>query len=93
MAVTDINAHVTAALRDFAAVQRSTPSRWGYKRAAAAIRRLERPLPDLVVAGELPRVNRLFANVPNPFNPTTTIQFDLAASGPARFGNAAQRDR
>lgn len=53
----DINGTVSAALRDFAAVQRSTASRWGYKRAAAAIRRLERPLPDLLDAGALPRIH------------------------------------
>jgi histidinol phosphatase-like PHP family hydrolase len=57
MAPTDINGAITAALRDFAAVQRSTQSRWGYKRAAAAIRRLERPLPDLMLDGELPRIH------------------------------------
>src|SRR5215208_5503599 len=53
----DINATVSATLRDFAAVQRSTQSRWGYKRAAAAVRRLERPLPDLLDAGVLPKIH------------------------------------
>ena len=53
----DINGVVSGILRDFAAVQRSTQSRWGYKRAAAAVRRLERPLPDLLDAGVLPRIH------------------------------------
>jgi histidinol phosphatase-like PHP family hydrolase len=53
----DVNGTVSAALRDFAAVQRSTQSRWGYKRAAAAVRRLDRQLPDLVEAGLLPRIH------------------------------------
>jgi histidinol phosphatase-like PHP family hydrolase len=54
----DINGLVSATLRDFAAVQRSTQSRWGYKRAAAAVRRLERPLPELLDdAGSLPRIH------------------------------------
>lgn len=53
----DINGAVTAALRDYAWVQKSTQSRWGYKRAAASVRRLERPLPDLLVGGELPRIH------------------------------------
>jgi histidinol phosphatase-like PHP family hydrolase len=54
---TDINGIVSAALREFAVVQRSPQSRWGYKGAAAAIRRLERPLPELLDAGALPRIH------------------------------------
>ena len=53
----DINGTVSGVLRDFATVQRSTQSRWGYKRAAAAVRRLERALPDLLDAGALPRIH------------------------------------
>jgi histidinol phosphatase-like PHP family hydrolase len=54
----DVNGLVSAALRDYAAVQTSTPSRWGYKRAAASIRRLERQLPELIAQhGELPRIH------------------------------------
>jgi len=30
---------------------------------------------------ELPRVTALHANVPNPFNPMTTVHFDLAVEG------------
>jgi histidinol phosphatase-like PHP family hydrolase len=52
----DVNGLVSSALRDYAAVQRSTHSRWGYKRAAASIRRLDRQLPDLIEHGELPRI-------------------------------------
>ena len=53
----DTNAAVAGALRDLAAVQRSTQSRWGYKRAATAVTRLERQLTDLVAAdGSLPRI-------------------------------------
>ena len=57
MATNDINGAIAAALRDYAAVQRSTQSRWGYKRAAAAIRSLERPVPALMLGGELPRIH------------------------------------
>lgn len=44
----DTNARVGALLRDLAAVQKSQQSRWGYKRAAAAILRLDEPLDDLL---------------------------------------------
>jgi histidinol phosphatase-like PHP family hydrolase len=57
MADLDINGTISGILRDFAAVQRSIHSRWGYKRAAGAIRRLERPLPELLDSGVLPRIH------------------------------------
>jgi histidinol phosphatase-like PHP family hydrolase len=44
----DTNGRVGALLRDLAAVQTSAQSRWGYKRAAAAILSLEEPLEALV---------------------------------------------
>jgi putative hydrolase len=40
----DTNCLIAALLRDMASVQRSTQSRWGYKRAAAAILNLDRPI-------------------------------------------------
>ena len=37
---------------------------------------------DVVITSEtLPRVTRLYSNTPNPFNPYTTVKFDLAQSG------------
>lgn len=53
----DVNGLVSSALRDYAAVQRSTQSRWGYKRAAASVRRLDRHLTELIEHGELPRIH------------------------------------
>ena len=44
----DTNAKVGALLRDLADVQTSQQSKWGYKRAAAAILDLEEPLESLV---------------------------------------------
>jgi histidinol phosphatase-like PHP family hydrolase len=46
--VSDTNARVGALLRDLAAVQKSPQSRWGYKRAAAAILSLDEPLENLL---------------------------------------------
>ncbi|MCA1560210.1 MAG: PHP domain-containing protein [Acidobacteria bacterium] len=78
---------VSAALRDFAWVQSSTQSRWGYKRAAAAVRQLERPLPDVLDAGILPRIHgigpastRIILEVlEHGFSPT--VEHAIAASG------------
>ena len=41
------------------------------------------PAPDPIL--EAPRVTVLHANVPNPFNPTTKIAFDLAHAGPVKL--------
>jgi histidinol phosphatase-like PHP family hydrolase len=46
--VTDINSVVAGWLRDLAFIQASPHSRWGYKRAAAAVLRLEVPIDTLV---------------------------------------------
>ena len=56
--MTDVNALVGGYLRDLAYAQATQPQMFGYKRAAAAIFRLERPLVDLMRdnAGTLPRI-------------------------------------
>ena len=41
---TDTNGLIAALLRDLASVQKSTASKWGYKRAAAAILALDEPI-------------------------------------------------
>ena len=39
-----MNAVIAGLLRDLASVQKSTQSKWGYKRAASAVRNLEEPI-------------------------------------------------
>lgn len=56
----DINMVVAGFLSDLASIQTSTQSKWGYKGAAAAVRRFERPLDEvLAAAGELPKIPRV----------------------------------
>jgi putative hydrolase len=44
----DKNGQIASLLRDFAAIQKSKQSMWGYKRAAAAILALEQPIESLL---------------------------------------------
>jgi hypothetical protein len=44
----DKNGQIAALLRDFAAIQKSKQSMWGYKRAASAILALEQPIDTLL---------------------------------------------
>jgi putative hydrolase len=44
----DTNAKIAGLLRDLAAVQTSQQSRWGYRRAAAAIQALEQPIETFI---------------------------------------------
>jgi histidinol phosphatase-like PHP family hydrolase len=56
----DVNALVTALLGDLASIQTDRQKQWGYKGAAAAIARLDRPLSELVQPdGTLPKIPRV----------------------------------
>lgn len=46
----DKNGQIAALLRDFAAIQKSKQSMWGYKRAASAVLALDRPIESLLNA-------------------------------------------
>ena len=46
----DLNAKISALLRDFAAIQTSKQRMWGYRRAAAAILALEDPVESLLLS-------------------------------------------
>jgi histidinol phosphatase-like PHP family hydrolase len=53
----DVNAIVSGLLGDLASIQASRERQWAYKRAAAAIARLEEPLPTLQLpGGGLPKI-------------------------------------
>src|SRR3954468_15764988 len=44
----DLNGTIAGLLRDLASVQTSTQSKWGYKRAASAVRNLDGPIESYV---------------------------------------------
>src|SRR6478672_7845003 len=50
--IVDVNALAGGFLRDLAFAQKDRPKMFGYKRAAAAILGLDRPIVDVVAAGE-----------------------------------------
>src|SRR5262249_47614225 len=53
----DLNGQIAALLRDFAAIQTSKQSMWGYQRAAAAILALEEPIESLLLPnGQLRKI-------------------------------------
>lgn len=53
----DTNGIIAALLRDFASIQRSKPSEWGYRRAAATIFALDEPIEALIEpGGSLPKI-------------------------------------
>lgn len=52
----DTNGIVAALLRDFASIQKSKPSEWGYRRAAATIFALDEPIEALIADGSLPKI-------------------------------------
>src|ERR1700704_5806263 len=86
----DMNGKIAALLRDFAAIQKSKQSMWGYKRAASAILALEEPIESLVQAdGTLrkipnigPSSTRVILEVLQT-GTSPTIEDAIAASGQA----------
>jgi histidinol phosphatase-like PHP family hydrolase len=85
---TDTNGTIAALLRDLASVQTSHHSRWGYKRAAAAIRNLEAPIETFLQADgtlrKIPHVGpsstRVIMEVLNTGH-SETVERVIAASG------------
>ena len=86
----DKNGQIAALLRDFAAIQKSKQSMWGYKRAASAVLALEQPIESLLNAdGTLQKIpnigpssTRIILEVLQT-GTSPTIEAAIAASGQA----------
>jgi putative hydrolase len=71
----DMNGVIAALLRDLAAVQTSTQSRWGYKRAAAAISGLDEPIESLL------RPDGTLRKIPNVGPSSTRVILEVLRTG------------
>ena len=71
----DINAVVAGWLRDLAFVQKSLQSRWGYKRAASAVMRLDVPINTLL------NDDRSLQKIPNIGPASTRVIVEVLATG------------
>src|SRR6478736_3217324 len=71
----DMNGTIAALLRDFAAIQKSKPSEWGYKRAAAAILALEEPIESLL------QPDGTLRKIPNIGPSSTRVLLEVLESG------------
>ena len=86
----DRNGQIAALLRDFAAVQKSKQSMWGYKRAASAVLALETPIESLLnpdgTLSKIPNIGpsstRIILEVLQT-GTSPTIEHAIAASGQA----------
>jgi histidinol phosphatase-like PHP family hydrolase len=79
----DTNSTIAALLRDFAAVQASTQSRWGYKRAAAAIRDLPQPIERYV------QPDGTLRKIPNVGPASTRVILEVLRTGRSATVDAA----
>ena len=92
----DTNAKVGALLRDLAAVQTSQQSKWGYKRAAAAILDLDEPLESLLQSDgslrKIPHVGPSSLRVVHEVLQTGRSEtVDHAVGGSTKAGEVARR--
>jgi putative hydrolase len=71
----DTNTVIAGLLRDLAAVQTSTQSRWGYRRAAAAISELDEPIEQLL------RPDGTLRKIPNVGPSSTRVILEVLRTG------------
>jgi histidinol phosphatase-like PHP family hydrolase len=79
----DTNRRIAALLRDFASVQKSTQSKWGYKRAASAILNLEEPIESYLQADGTLR------KIPNIGPSSTRVILEVLRTGRSELVEAA----
>src|SRR5262245_42402825 len=79
----DLNGKIAALLRDFAAIQTSKPSMWGYKRAAAAVANLDRPIASLL------QPDGTLSRIPNIGPSSTRIILEVLQTGTSATIEAA----
>ena len=82
----DTNARVSALLRDLAAVQTSQQSRWGYRRAAAAVLALDEPLEALLLP------NGTLRKIPNVGPSSTRVILEVLQTGQSETVERAVAD-
>src|SRR5712691_6648371 len=71
----DMNGNIAALLRDFAAIQKSKQSMWGYKRAASAILTLEEPIESFL------QPDGTLRKIPNIGPSSTRVILELVRTG------------
>ena len=71
----DLNGQIAALLRDFAAVQESKQSMWGYKRAASAVQALDEPIASFL------KPDGTLRKIPNIGPSSTRIIVELLRTG------------
>jgi putative hydrolase len=81
--VSDINTLIAGLLRDLAAVQTSTQSRWGYRRAAAAVEALDTPIDQYLLP------NGTLRKIPHVGPSSTRVIMEVLRTGTSPTVNEA----
>ena len=91
----DANDRIAGLLRDLASVQKSTQSRWGYKRAAASIRNLDQPVQNFLEPdGSLRKIPNIGpASTRVILEVLRTGASDIVAKAVAESGRASEVER